>query len=80
MGGTSVVNVTRGDTTVQVAVTPGTVQGEWTKVQASDLQSGDQVYATLVSTVESDEEDQVGPGAAGMLGGATGGGGGPPGN
>jgi hypothetical protein len=29
-----VINVTRGDTTVHVAVAPGMVQGEWTKVQS----------------------------------------------
>jgi len=72
MGGTSMVPVTRGDTTVRVAVTPGMVHGEWTNVQSSDLQSGDQVSATLVSTVESDDENYGGPVAAGMLGGAAG--------
>ena len=72
MGGTSMVPVMRGDTTVRAAVTSGMVQGEWTKVQSSDLQSGDQVSATLVSTVVGEDENQGSPGAAGMLGSAAG--------
>jgi HlyD family secretion protein len=62
-GNNTTVTVTRNGQPVTVAVTPGAIQGEWTVVQAPDLQQGDEVTAQLTSSVG--ENTGFGPGRGG---------------
>jgi HlyD family secretion protein len=60
-GETSVL-VVRGGQETRVTVTPGLSQGEWTVVQSSDLQAGDQVVGEVASFVdEADNSTGGGP-------------------
>lgn len=52
-GGVAVVRVVRSGATIPVEVTIGAVQGEWTVVQAPDLQAGDQVVGSVTSYVNA---------------------------
>ena len=61
--------VVRDGQPVPVSVIPGTVQGEWTLVQAPELQEGDQVVGSLTTSTD----DQ-----GGFFGGPPAGGFGPP--
>ncbi len=70
--GKSVVTVIKGETETAVAVTPGAVQGEWTLVQSTELQAGDQVAATLASYTNENTGFR-GPGGGPPGGGPPGG-------
>ncbi len=63
--GASFVTVVRNGTGTQVEVTPGTVQGEWTVVQADELQAGDQVVGSLVSQIDQQQQQRFGPPSGG---------------
>jgi RND family efflux transporter MFP subunit len=65
--GGSVVLVMRDGTETPVAVTTGAVQGEWTVVQSSELQAGDQVAGSVASY--TNENSGFGPGSGGPPGG-----------
>jgi len=67
-GDQQVVMVVRGENTVAVAVTPGAIQGEWTVVQADELQAGDQVVGSVASYLDS-QPSQFGPPGGGPRGG-----------
>ncbi len=76
--GTSIVRVLRDGQPTTIAVTTGSVQGEWTVVQSPDLQSGDQVLGSVASYVgETDSRFPMGPmggmGAPPAGGGSAGG-------
>lgn len=74
-GGDAAVVIVRGGVSQSVAVTPGSVQGEWTVVQSPELRAGDQVVGSLTSFV-SDNNARFGPGGGGMpMGGPSPGGG-----
>jgi len=60
----SVVMIADGETQRAVAVETGAVQGEWTVVQSSELQAGDQVVGTLASYT-NDNSGFRGPGSGG---------------
>jgi multidrug efflux pump subunit AcrA (membrane-fusion protein) len=53
-GGATVVTVMRNGQPAKVAVTTGSVQGEWTVVQSTELQAGDQVAGSVASYVDQD--------------------------
>ena len=57
-GDSAVVLVVREEGTVPVTVVPGTVQGEWTIVEAAELSIGDQVMGSVASV----EAETGGPG------------------
>ncbi|RIK29636.1 MAG: hypothetical protein DCC55_37830 [Chloroflexi bacterium] len=64
--GETVVAVVRNGQTLDVGVTPGAVQGEWTVVQSLALQSGDQVVGGVASYVDQDNAFGFGgPGSRG---------------
>lgn len=64
--GETVVAVVRNGQTLDVGVTPGAVQGEWTVVQSPALQSGDQVVGSVASYVDQDNAFGFGgPGSRG---------------
>jgi len=71
--GQPVVMVVRGETTVPVVVTPGAVQGEWTVVQADELQRGDQVVGSVATYLDR-QQQRFGPGGGGPPGGGAPGG------
>ena len=77
-GGSSTVTVVRNNAPIPVQVTAAGVQGEWTIVQSSELQAGDEVVGSLVSNLDS---NVFGGRPSGMTGGAIpmGAGGPPPG-
>lgn len=52
-GDSATVTVVRDEQPVQIAVTAGAVQGEWTAVSSPELQAGDQVLGSLSSSDES---------------------------
>lgn len=62
------VIVVSGATTTTIAVTPGTVQGEWTIVQSPELKSGDQVVGSVASYLDR-QQQRFGPGGGGPPGG-----------
>jgi HlyD family secretion protein len=64
-GDQSTVTIMRDEQPVEIAVTTGAIQGEWTTVSATELQAGDMVVGSLSS---SDEEGNF------MMGGPPGGG------
>jgi len=66
--GQTVVTVIEGETQRTAVVSPGAVQGEWTVVQSSDLQAGDQVAGTLASYTNENSNSRV-PGVGGPPGG-----------
>jgi HlyD family secretion protein len=66
--GAATVIVVRDGQPVPVSVTPGTVQGEWTLVQAPDLQEGDQVIGSLTTSTNEQSGFFGGP-PPGALGG-----------
>lgn len=66
--GQSVVMVVDGESTRQVAVETGAVQGEWTVVQSDELTAGDQVEGTLASFTNQNTGG-FGPGSGGPPGG-----------
>ncbi|MEZ4732714.1 MAG: hypothetical protein R3E79_36890 [Caldilineaceae bacterium] len=68
--GQPVVMVVRGETTVPVVVTPGAVQGEWTVVQADELQRGDQVVGSVATYLDR-QQQRFGPGGGGPPGGGV---------
>lgn len=61
-GQTTIVVVRDGQES-RISVTPGTVQGEWTTVQSTELQSGDQVVGSVTSLLaqESSSSNQMSP-------------------
>ena len=59
------VQVVRGETLQTIEVHPGTIQGEWTVVQASELQVGDEVVGSVASYLDSDEDEFTGPRGSG---------------
>ena len=75
-GDTSVVTIIQsgGDSQTEntqlltVPVIPGTVQGEWTVVESTQLQQGDQVMGSLASYIDEDEAVAFGPGSRGAGG------------
>jgi multidrug resistance efflux pump len=71
----SVVTVVRGDSSQPISVTPSYVVGEWTMVTSPDLQAGDQVYGTIISSVGDDSQvrEMIGPNGGGGMGGNGGG-------
>jgi HlyD family secretion protein len=76
--GETLVTVVRNGQTLDVRVTPGAIQGEWTVVQSPALQAGDQVIGSVASYVDQDNPFGFGGGPGG--GAAARGGGPPPGN
>ena len=71
----AVVMVVRDGAMQRVAVTPGSVQGEWIVVQSPELRAGDQVVGSVTSFVGGNSF-RFGPGGGGgvPMGGAPGGG------
>jgi hypothetical protein len=71
-GADTVVMVVREQQTIPIAVTTGTVQGEWTIVSSVDLQAGDEVVGIIAWQTDEQSSAMGGPPAgadAGMLGG-----------
>ncbi len=71
-GADTVVMIARDLQTIPIAVTTGTVQGEWTMVDSADLQAGDEVVGSITSQTDEQSSTMGGPPAgadAGMLGG-----------
>ena len=71
-GANTVVTVVRGQQTITVTVTPGSVQGEYTIVASSELQASDQVVGSVASQSEEQSGFTGAPpdgGTSGMLGG-----------
>lgn len=64
--GAATVTVLRDGLPVQITVTPGTIQGEYTMVQSADLEAGDEVVGTLASS--GDESNFFGGPAGGGMG------------
>jgi hypothetical protein len=62
---------------LQIAVTPGAIQGEWTAVSSPELQPSDQVVGSLSSSSEENSGFMMGgppPDAGGIPVGGMGGG------
>ena len=74
--GENYVRVVTDASETRVAVTPGTVQGDWTVVQSTELQAGDEVLGQVATS--SGEENEEAPRVPGAGGGMMGGGGPPP--
>ncbi len=68
-GNGATVTVVRNGATQPIAVTPGSVQGEWTVVESPELQAGDQVVGSLTSFVGNDNF-RFGGGMPGIPGGS----------
>jgi HlyD family secretion protein len=75
-GETSTVTVVRDEQPLQITVTTGAIQGEWTTVAAADLQAGDQVVGSL--STSDDSGSFFGPPDGGIGGAMPMGGGAPP--
>ncbi|MFN8443549.1 MAG: HlyD family efflux transporter periplasmic adaptor subunit [Caldilineaceae bacterium] len=71
--GQATVTVVRNGAQQQVVVTPGEVQGEWTVVQAPELQNGDSVVGTVTTYTNDSNSAGFGPGRGGPPGGGRGG-------
>jgi hypothetical protein len=65
--GESYVRVVTAGAETRVPVVRGTQQGDWTVVQAAELQAGDQVLGQV--PVASDEDSNEMPAGPGMMGG-----------
>ena len=65
-GSNATVTVVRNGQTIPLTVTPGTIQGEWTMVQSTELQAGDAVVGSITS---SSGESSFGGPQGGFAGG-----------
>ncbi|MFN8440223.1 MAG: efflux RND transporter periplasmic adaptor subunit [Caldilineaceae bacterium] len=73
-GDMSTVSIVRGTNTLTITVAPGKVQGEWTMVQSTELQEGDQAVGSVTSNQDSSSTGPGGeggppPGGMGPMGG-----------
>ena len=66
---TSTVTVVRGAQTLVITVEPSSIQGEWTIVQSSELQNGDQVVGSVTTDTSSDSGFGGGPSGGMPMGG-----------
>lgn len=65
----STVTVVRGAQTLVITVEPSSIQGEWTIVQSSELQDGDQVVGSVTTDTSSDSGFGGGPSGGMPMGG-----------
>ena len=68
-GDQSTVTVVRNEQPVEITVTTGAIQGEWTTVSAAELQTGDMVVGSLSTSDEDSGFMLGGPPSGGMMGG-----------
>jgi len=61
------VTLVRNGANTTLAVTPSTVQGEWTVVQSAELQAGDQVVGSVTSNLDSNSGFPGGGMAGGVM-------------
>jgi RND family efflux transporter MFP subunit len=60
--GRAEITLVRGETTRNVPVVAGAIQGEWVVVESNEIQAGDQVVGSVTTLVNEESQFRFGPG------------------